>query len=148
MTLIYSRGKTPINGFYVDHVETRRKARVLGAPIETGFVTFDDKVIDPSEVVVTGRINTLEENYKITMNTLSEMLEARNFSDCRFMIMVDDVVQSNLILMDWKNVADKDNPDILNSTLTYVEAMLVQSSGSSPNDPSHGPTQNTGRVSA
>lgn len=114
-----------VEGFNVMSVSGTRNARVIGAPVETGQVAFDNKVIDPLRVTVRGIIETDSFNTQMALMTLEEMIENRKFSF--YSVCDGENFYNNLILQEFPAIRDVKQVDFLQITLTFVEAMLVQS---------------------
>ena len=114
-----------IKGFNVMSVSGTRNARVIGAPVETGQVAFDNKVIDPLRVTVRGIIETNSLNTQMALLELDEMIENRKFSF--YSVCDGENFYNNLILQEFPAIRDVKQVDFIQITLTFVEAMLVQS---------------------
>lgn len=114
-----------IKGFNVMSVSGTRNARVIGAPVETGQVAFDNKVIDPLRVTVRGIIETDSLNTQMALLELNEMIENRKFSF--YSVCDGENFYNNLILQEFPAIRDVKQVDFIQITLTFVEAMLVQS---------------------
>lgn len=74
-------GGEVVEGIYIDSVKQIMRARVISAPVETGARSFDNKVLDPYEVIVTATITIDDDQrYKKTIQTLREMMANRSYS--------------------------------------------------------------------
>lgn len=107
-------------------IQANKRARVIAAPVETGHMSFDNKIIDPLQVVVKGIIVIDPESFETTntIDTLNEMLESRKF---KFYSAYDGTeYYPHLILQEFPRIRDVNQIDFLQVTLTFVQAMLVQ----------------------
>lgn len=116
-----------LTGFKVMKVQVTDNSRVIGAPVESGQTSFDNKVIDPMKVVVNGIIVIDSSGeYKTTINKLKKMADNRNFE---FYSVTDGMNQiNNLILQTMPTIRDPDRFDFVQVEIVFVEALLVQSS--------------------
>lgn len=107
-------------------IQANKRARVIAAPVETGHMSFDNKVIDPLQVIVKGIIVIDPESFetKNTIDTLNKMLESREF---KFYAAYDGTeYYPHLILQEFPRIRDVNQIDFLQVNLTFVQAMLVQ----------------------
>ena len=126
-----------VNGFSVASVEMVDSARVIGAPVETGAISFDNKVIDPFTVIVTGHVLCGDPDPKKRQDGLQaerkidEMFLNRDF---KFYSVSDlDDEYTDLILRRVRSKQDSQHPDWREYELQYVQAMMVQKSYSTSN---------------
>jgi hypothetical protein len=118
-------GSSPVEGFSVDKVRQVLKARVIAAPVETGQQSFDNKVLDPFDIVVEGCVVIDDEGkWKKTIQTLRQMYANRKFE---FYSASDGVnYYDNLILVELPIERDVSRYDIVSIEAKFVQAMLVQ----------------------
>lgn len=107
-------------------IQAIKRTRVIAAPVETGHMSFDNKVIDPLQVVVKGVIvidaDSIASNKAIDI--LNGMLESREF---KFYAAYDGTeYYPHLILQEFPRIRDVNQIDFLQVNLTFVQAMLVQ----------------------
>lgn len=118
-------GSNPVDGFSVDKVRQVLKARVIAAPVETGQQSFDNKVLDPFDIVVEGCVVIDDEGkWKKTIQTLRQMYANRKFE---FYSASDGVnYYDNLILVELPIERDVSRYDVVSIEAKFVQAMLVQ----------------------
>ena len=116
--------KKPLLGFSVDSVQCIRKTRVIGAPIETGQVSFDQKVIDPYDLIVKGTIVMAEESSGNAMEELEKMIANRDYE----FYSVSDGAKgySDLTLVKFPNLREAEKFDWYQIELVFTHVMLVQ----------------------
>lgn len=125
-TCVYvdNKFKKPLLGFSVDSVQCMRKARVIGAPIETGQVSFDQKVIDPYDLVVKGTIVMAEEKSHEALEELNKMIANRDYE---FYSVSDGASgYSDLTLVRFPNLREAEKFDWYQIELAFTHMMLVQ----------------------
>lgn len=125
-TCVYvdNKFKKPLLGFSVDSVRCMQKARVIGAPIETGQVSFDQKVIDPYDLVVKGTIVMAEEASDNAIEELDKMIANRDYE---FYSVTDGASgYDNLTLVRFPNLREAEKFDWYQIELVFTHMMLVQ----------------------
>lgn len=142
---VFNQRGVILNGVDVFSVEVKNKARTLKAPLETGFTSMDDKVIDPKEVVVSAFVDKLSPFYSHAMSCLKEMHANRKAKF--YKVMNDGIVVDNLILETFTTKNESEKPDLLRVELIYSEAMMIQEKSKTPSSPGYSATSSTGRVS-
>jgi len=142
---IYDGDNKVIEGFYVFDVDADAPSRVIGAPIESGQISFDNKVRDPLEITVKGTI-VLNGKYEYTdiLNKLNKMIDQRGFSFYKVCDGAD--IYDHLVLKTKKLNRNVDKYDFANITLQYVEAMLVQNYEKTPANSDNTDTRNSGNI--
>lgn len=140
-----------IGGFSVDSVECIDESRIIGAPVETGAISFDNKVIDPYTVVVTGHIVDAFGDYENNSpgeakNDIYEMFLNRDFKFYSVSDNADEYV--DLILERVRQTKSASHPDWKSYELRYKQAMLIQksfeSANMSPRNAENSNTRSTG----
>lgn len=113
-----------LTGFSVDSVQCVRKARMIGAPVESGQISFDNKVIDPYDVVVKGTITMDSLDAASAINELQRMIDNRDFQ----FYSVDDGMNGydNLSLVKFPNLREAEKYDWIQVELGFTHVMLVQ----------------------
>ena len=125
-TCIYRDNKfgKPLLGFSVDSVQCVRKTRMIGSPIETGQVSFDNKVIDPYDLIVKGTIVITNDNSGSVIESLQKMIDNRKYE---FYSVADGATgYSDLALVKFPNLRDVEKYDWLQVELVFTHVMLVQ----------------------
>ena len=136
-------GGEVVEGIHIDSVKQIMKARVLSAPVETGAQSFDNKVLDPYEVVVNATIVIDDDQkYKKTMQTLREMMANRSFS---FYSVTDGVnFYERLIMTECPIEREASKFDFLNIEIKFIQAMLVQKNSTKSENPENSNTRSLG----
>lgn len=117
-----------IMGFHVESVKKVPKARVIGAPIETGQVSFDNKVIDPYDLIVKGTIVKGEQySSKWTVEKLENMLENKDFEF--YSVKDGENGYSYLTLVQFPHERNVEKYDWIQCELVFSHVMLVQTDG-------------------
>lgn len=139
-------GGDTVDGISIESVKPIYKARVIGAPVETGQTSFDNKVIDPYEVIVTGTIEIDADGYwRKTVSELKEMFQNRDFS---FYSVSDGVnYYEDLIMTELPFTRDVEKFDWYTFDIKFTQAMLVQSSQSKARNAENSDTRNLGYTS-
>lgn len=135
-------GESPIEGFNVMKIRVNRTAKVISAPIESGQESFDNKVIQPLEVVVTGNILVSDETG--AESTIAEMFASRAFKF--YAIREEDRIYQKMVLKACPYDRETSTPDFKVYELTFVEAMLIQDNKYTPANPEDRDTVKSGRV--
>lgn len=145
---------TAIQDCKVFEVVVKNPSRVISAPIETGQRTFDNKVLDPREITVTGMCANNPCAFSggaavvggEAKNVFKAMWKNRKFNF--YSLTSPEAAYKNLILKDYTTKSSADRIDWTEYTLVFVEALLIQSrSEKKPANPEHGGSNNKGVVS-
>lgn len=104
-------------------------ARIIGAPVETGVTSFDNKVIDPTKVIVRGIVTMDDFDSESAISGIREMMENRDFMFYSVSNGQDCV--DNLIMESAPSTRDSDRYDFIEYELVFKKALLVQSSATS-----------------
>lgn len=135
-----------IKGLTVFSIQAHRASRVMSEPMEDGCKSIDNKVVDPTQVLVEGYVPKDDED-----DTMQQIYDAHANRDWKFCTVLDRGMEwKNLMLVNVKEAAESGFPDQIKVTLEFVEAMFVSSNGmseSATSDPSHSSTSAVGRVS-
>lgn len=137
-----NEGINLIKGFSVTNISVRRKASVISAPIESGQESFDNKVIHPIEIVVTGSVSAEDDDGAESI--LAEMYASRDFKF--YSVIEEDVLHMNLILKEMPYDRTTKAPDLRIYNLLFVEAMLIQENTYTPANPQNRDTVKSGRI--
>lgn len=116
--------QNPIKGFKCMKVSPVRQSQVIKAPVETGQKSFDNKVIEPLEVRVTGFVDKHDSENPDTVAKLNAMLANRKFEF--YSVLTENDMYQNLILQSCPSTIDSGTPDLISYELVFVEAMLIQ----------------------
>lgn len=141
-----NNGKNRLRGFNCTRIRPRKSANVIGAPVETGQMSFDNKVINPTEIVLEGIVvmTDTDNDPQNTISKIEEMLSNRKFQF--YSITTDAQTYKNLILKECPSTNDRDTPDFVTYELTFVEALLVQNDKYTPANPNNTNTNARGRT--
>lgn len=149
MTYVYSDNdfSIPINGFEVTKFSIVRTSNVIGAPVESGQKSFDNKVVNPVEIKITGVVETEnfggdDDHADFAVSKLNEMQASRKFKF--YSVETDCDCYKNLILKDCPFVVNQNEPGWMVYELTFVEAMLVQAVSYTPSRKENASTKKNG----
>lgn len=112
-----------VKGFKVMTVKFMPSARIIGAPVETGSISFDNKVNDPTKVVVTGIINIGTEGAESALSTLRMMMKNRNFEF--YSVSNGEDCYDNLIMESCPETRDASKYDFIECEVVFKEAILI-----------------------
>lgn len=115
--------KSEIKGISIDSIKVMPSARVIGSPIETGQVSFDNKVRDPYNLVVKCTI-MMDEQGKDALDKLWEMYENRDFEF--YSVAIDDLGYDNLTLVQLPHERNCERYDWIQTEIVFTNVMLVQ----------------------
>ena len=143
---IYDENMSPIKGFKSLKVQIIRDSNVIGAPIESGQTSFDNKVREPTKVIATGvLVIDRKQEYLKTLLKLKKMFANREFEFYAASDGIDSV--ENLILKTLPTTRNADRYDWISIELTFVEAMNVQTREGTPYNIDNTDNRNIGYVS-
>lgn len=131
-----------LGGFLVDSVKQIPKARVIGAPIETGQTSFDNKVVEPYDLVVKGTI-VIDGTHKPTVHILEYMINNREFE---FYSVTDGHNgYSDLALVQFPHERNFEKYDLIQCELVFTHMMMIQrDSGGSPSNSDNSDSRDSG----
>lgn len=113
-----------VEGLSALRIQIIPSSRIIGAPVESGEVSFDNKVIDPSKVVVRGNVVIGSEWSDYAVQTIKRMMENRDY---QFYSVCDGKqFMDNLILESAPSTREADEFDYLKYELTFKQARIVQ----------------------
>lgn len=128
-----------LDDFVVMDIQVVPKARTAKSPLETGYKTIDNKVIEPRTIRVTGYVRG--EFVGIVDRIIERMLNNRKWE---FYAVVSKVAAyTDLILVDAPHHEDKEKHDVVEYTLEFEECQMDNAQGMS-GDGADSPTQNYG----
>lgn len=132
-------GSEPIKEFKVTEIEPSPSSRMIGSPVETGTMSFDNKVIDPITVKVVGMCHV--SMYDKVYNKFLDMLENREWS---FVSVVSKVqTYSKLMLTRMPHRETSDKHDVVEITLEFTQ-VIEDGKFSNPANPTNANTTNAG----
>ena len=139
-------GDVTVDGFHCTKIKVRKYANAIKAPVETGQMSFDNKVIMPNEIRLTGYVDAVSSSVDAmkTEQILAEMIASRKFKF--YSITTDNETYKNLMLIDCPKTIDRDLPDLALYELTFVEVLLVQNKSYTPANPSDKNTTESGNT--
>ena len=132
--------KQGVMGFYPFEYTVDPVSRVIGAPLETGRVSFDQKVIDPVRITMIGKV--INENGLGADDTIEEMFQNRNYKF--YSVELDNECYKNLVLQKATHRKQTNEMDVVTYTLEFVEAMIVQNNQKTPANANDSKTKQTG----
>ena len=142
---VYSDGSFggEITGLKVTNVKFIPSSRIISAPVESGVESFDNKVIEPAKVIVTGSIMMGMEGASAAISTIKLMLANRKFEF--YSVSNGEDCYDNLILESCPSTRDSEKYDLIVYELTFKQALLIQGDGGASGDNSN--FQNNGFTS-
>ena len=114
-----------INGLKVMDVKYIPSARIIGSPVETGIISFDNKVNDPAKVVVKGIINIGTEDAEEALSTLRLMMKNRDFYF--YSASNGEECYDNLIMESCPEARNASQYDFIECEIVLKEALLISS---------------------
>lgn len=115
--------KSEIKGLSIDSIKAVPTARVIGAPVETGQISFDNKVLDPYNVIVKCTV-MMDDIGKEAMNKLWDMFENRKFEF--YSVANDDIGYSDLTLVQMPHERNYEKYDWVQFEIVFTKVLLVQ----------------------
>ena len=117
-----------LTGFLVDSMKGVRKAKVIGAPIETGQTSFDNKVVEPYDLIVKGTIVIdSATSAQSTIKALNRMIETRDFE---FFSATDGYNgYRDLTLVQFPHERNFEKYDLIQCELVFSHMMMIQRDG-------------------
>lgn len=115
-------------------------SRIIGAPVETGQISFDNKVIDPTKVVVRGIVTMDDEQSSSAIASIKTMMANRDFEF--YSVRNGQDCANNLILESAQSIRDSDKYDSIEYELVFKQAMLNERDNGASGENSD--TQNNG----
>lgn len=121
-----------LTGLKSMRVQIMPSARIIGAPVETGVTSFDNKVIDPTKVIVRGIVTMDDDGSASAISGIKTMMANREFMFYSVSNGQDCI--DNLIMESAPSTRDSDRYDFIEYELVFKQARLVQSSTTSAGD--------------
>lgn len=138
---VYVDGSHTVPGFKITDVESVPTSRMCNAPIETGYMYNDNKVIDPMTLVVKGIVNA--EDYSRAFSTIKKMYLNRDFEF--YKVYSRAGYFDNLCLLEMPHKEDSEKYDAIEITLKFLQVMMVDAMGK-PESESNSDTKTIGLV--
>lgn len=124
-----------VTGLKVTNVKFIPSARIISAPVESGQESFDNKVIDPAKIVVTGSVMMGTEGASAAISTIKQMLANRKFEF--YSVSNGEDCYDKLILESCPSTRDSEKYDLIVYELTFKQALVIQGSGGASGDNSN-----------
>lgn len=131
-----------VDGFSPTSCHVLRQSRVIKAPVEKGTQSFDNKVIDPRIIKITGYVDMTSEKASITTSKIERMFQNRDFSF--YGVSAKEGYFDNMILEKCNSTDHQEKFDLVEYDMEFVEAMLIQGSETGKRDSSNRNFQNSG----
>lgn len=136
-------GSTPlIDKMFYMGISPNSSARMISHPVEDGSKIFDNKVIEPDRISVTGEVNYSD---KETFSKLREMFKQKAFKfyDLRTFADYDGDEFRKLSLMRLSPRQSSDNPYAAEVRIEFQKVLLARSSSytQTPQDPANASTK-------
>lgn len=145
-------GEDAIKGFKVTNITARHEARIIGSPVESGRMSFDNKVIEPTVLTVKGLVHM--DDFDDVHDKLVKMFINR---DWEFVSIIGKgVIWNQMMLSKMPHEETNERHDVVEFTLEFTEIITddLNSMGNGQSDkanPSssnstYSPTSSTGQV--
>lgn len=135
-----------LGAFKAFTVHVNDRSRLISAPVETGEMATDHKVIDPTIITVSGTVNRLDEEAANVISKLESMFTNQRLEFCS--VVTNEAAWSGLILKDKPHKEDSDRPDLIAYEIVFQEIILVQGKTGATTNSENGNTTNTGYCAA
>lgn len=120
----------PLDGFKIVDLDFSPTAKMCGAPIETGYMFNDNKVIEPPILNVKGIIKS--NDYKSVYEQIKKMYLNRRFEFYRVFSKMG--YMDNLCLLEMPHKEDAEKYDAVEMTLKFQQVMMDEQSGKPGSD--------------
>lgn len=104
-------------------------SRIISAPVENGVSSLDNKVIDPTKVIVRGIVTMDSEDSQRAISGIREMMANRDF--VFYSVTNGQDCANDLVLESAPSTRDADRYDFIEYELVFKQARLVQGSATS-----------------
>lgn len=111
-------------GLHSMKIQIMPSSRIIGAPVESGEVSFDNKVNDPTKVVVTGNVVIGGEGWESAVSCIDYMMNNRDYD---FYSVCDGANLINFLMLESApSSREKDEYDFIKYELTFKQMRIVQ----------------------
>ena len=111
---------------------------MIGHPVEDGTTIFDNKVVMPDRVSLSGEVYTSESE---TLMKIDEMLRNKEFKF--YSIRGFALEWENMSIVSVQQRESAENPDATEITLEFEEVLKVAPTTQIPSDPANASTKKT-----
>lgn len=113
-----------VEGLSALRIQIIPSSRIIGAPVESGEVSVDNKVIDPTKVIVRANVVIDSKYCNRAIYAIKDMMANREY---RFYSVCDGKqFVNNLILESAPSTRETEEFDYIKYELTFKEARIVQ----------------------
>ena len=134
-------GKELIDGIYVMSISPRPQAKMIGHPVESGYTTFDNKVLEPIRIDVHCYIKWAERQ---VIDTINEMWRNRTYQF--YSVVARDGLYKRLALVSCPNTQTPRHFDTFDFTLHCQEVMFGSPVSGKPQNAANKSTVRSGRA--
>ena len=130
--------KPILKGFRFTDIGPQMSSRLIGHPVEDGTTVFDNKVVEPRRISVSG---TVFYNDRETFKTIEEMQQSKDFTF--YMIESYSDAYYNMALERASIRESAESPFAAEVNLDFQEILKVKSKKGKPRDDADAPTKKT-----
>lgn len=127
-----------LKDFRFTHIGPHMSSRLIGHPVEDGTTVFDNKVVEPRRISVTG---TVFYNDRDTFKKIDEMQQSKEFSF--YMIESYSDAYYNMALERVSIRENAESPFAADVTLEFLEILKVKAQKQKPRDEADASTKKT-----
>lgn len=118
-----------VEGFEPFASSVIRGSRITKAPVESGVLAGDSKVLDPIVIKLTGKVNRLYgTNYMVSnKNAIKTIAKYADLRSNEFMsVRTPDGFYNNLVIENVETNGDSKEVDLVTCVITLVEMLIIQ----------------------
>lgn len=119
-----------IKGFNPISYRDNPTANMIGSPVESGAINFDNKVIQPRKITITGYV--LAEEISSVLDKLNQMLKDKSFTF--YSIVTKDSVLTNMAVVGIQNNGNNDKYDAVEVEVEFQEVLMDDGLGFTSQD--------------
>ena len=127
-----------LSGFRFTHVNPHLNSRLIGHPVEDGTTVFDNKVVDPRRISITG---TVFYSDRETFKKIDEMQQSKEFAF--YMIESYSDAYYNMALERASIRESAESPFAAEVHLDFLEILKVKAQKGKPRDDADASTKKT-----
>lgn len=134
-----NEGYDPIEGLRVMSISTNTTARMISHPVESGGVTFDNKVREPIEIEVKCAVEWAN---RAVLDEVDAMWMNKTYQF--YSVVARDATYVDLALCRCPNTQTPQKFDVFDLTLSFKEVMFGEGPNAESDDAANSPTQMSG----
>lgn len=130
--------KPLLSDFYISGINPSRSTRLISHPVEDGSKIFDQKVVEPERISITGKVYNSDQD---TFAKIHEMIENKEFKF--YLLSTLTLDHDNMALERMSERQSAESPDASEVTLEFQEILKVSAQSQIPQNPENSPTKKT-----